>query len=126
MYIIFIYSGEKKSVNLTPRQLNKNYHLDTMFLGVRRAQLKPNGTSYLVDPASPIIYSNRFTGGIPIIKSIVLYNHSSSLVDSDDSPTTWNLKEHKLNILETKIINEGVSMHRSSSCKLEFILQVTF
>jgi len=123
---MYIFSGEEKSVNLTPRRLNKKYHLGTMFIGVRRAQLQPDGISYHVDPASPIIYSNRFTGGIPIIKSIVLYNHSYSLVDSNDSPTTWNFNEHKLNILETIIINEGVSMHRSSSCKLEFILQVTF
>jgi hypothetical protein len=123
---MYIFSGDEKPVNLTPRQLNKNYHLDTMFIGVRRAKLEPDGISYRVDPASPIIYSNRFIGGIPIIKSIFLYNHSSSLVDYNDSPTTWNFNEHKLNILKTIIINEGVPMHRNNSCKLEFVLLVTF
>jgi hypothetical protein len=97
-----------------------------MLIGVRRAKLEPDGISYRVDPASPIIYSNRFIGGIPIIKSIFLYNHSSSLVNSNDSPTTWNFDERKLNILETIIINEDVLMHRNNKCKLKFKLRVIF
>jgi hypothetical protein len=121
-----IFSGDETEVHLTPRRLHENYHLDTMFLGIRRVKLQLDGVSYRADPASPIIYSNRFIGGILIIKSIFLSNNSSFLVGPKDSPTKWKFDESKLKILEINIITEGVSVHQNGGCQLEFKLQVMF
>ncbi len=67
MFIIYIL-GKEESVKMTPRQLNKDYHLDTMFIGIRQVQLQPDGISYRADPNSSVIFSSQFIGGILIIK----------------------------------------------------------
>jgi len=63
---------KKASVNMTARQLNKTYHLDTMLIGIRQVRLQPDGISYRVVPNSPVILSNPFIGGILINKINVL------------------------------------------------------
>ena len=62
------FVGEEKVVRMTPRQLHKNYQLNSMFIAVRPVQLESDGISYRAQSDSIVILSNRFLGGISVIE----------------------------------------------------------
>lgn len=63
-----IFVDKEEVIKMTPRKLNKKYQLDKMFIAVRPVQLESNGNSYRAQPDSVLILSNRFLGGIIVMK----------------------------------------------------------
>ncbi len=73
-----------------------------------------------------ILFRVPFYYRVPFYFGRDLYNHYFSLVVSDDSPTTWDHKEHRLKILSMEIINKGVATKQYNHCVIKFTLEVTY